>query len=75
MPEIIPTKKHLLVKRAKIMKFLKSEGYNLEDIGTIFNVDRSTVLRVLAAEKTYKDFAKELLSDKKPLVKVKSKGR
>lgn len=66
MAKNITTKKHLLVKRAKIIKFLKSEGYNGEDIGVIFNIDKSVVSRILSAEKKYKEFAKNLLSDDKP---------
>ena len=58
-----PTKKHLLSKRAKIIKFLESEGYNGEDIGVIFNINRSGVCRILAAEKKYKKSVKNLLKD------------
>lgn len=65
MSEIIGIKKHLLVKRAKLMKFLKSEGYSGEDIGIIFNIDRSGVSRILAAEEQYKKLAKKVLSDVK----------
>lgn len=64
MSEIIGMKKHLLVKRAKIMKFLKSEGYSGEDIGIIFNIDRSGVSRILATEKKYKHLTRKLLSGK-----------
>lgn len=64
MPQVIPIKKHLLVKRARIMKFLKKEGYSGEDIGIIFNIDRSGVSRILAMEKKYKGLVKDILSDK-----------
>jgi len=57
-------KKHLLAKRAKIIKFLKDEGYSGEDIGIIFNIDRSGVSRILAAESLYKELNKKLLSDR-----------
>lgn len=70
MPQITPIKKHLLSKRAKIMKFLKTEGYSGEDIGFIFNIDRSGVSRILATERQYKGLVKETLQDKKT-----SKGR
>lgn len=63
MKQIIPIKKHLLVKRAKIMKFLKKEGYSGEDIGIIFNINRSGVSRILASEKKYKGLVKKILSD------------
>lgn len=65
MPQINAIKKHLLVKRAKIIKFLESEGYNGEEIGIIFNIDRSSILRILRNYKKYKEFAKITLSDKK----------
>jgi len=65
MPQINAIKKHLLVKRAKIIKFLDSEGYNGEEIGIIFNIDRSSILRILRNYKKYKEFAKITLSDKK----------
>jgi DNA-binding MarR family transcriptional regulator len=63
MKEIIPTKKHLLVKRAKIMKFLKKEGYSGEDIATIFNIDRSGVSRILKAEEKYKGLVRKVLKN------------
>ena len=63
MKELIPTKKHLLVKRAKIIKFLKTEGYSGEDIGVIFNLDRSQVSRILALAEAYKKSIKKLLKD------------
>ena len=63
MKEIIKTRTYLLSKRAKIMKFLKKEGYTLADIGVMFNIDRSGVLRILKAEKKYKGLVKELLKD------------
>ena len=58
MKEIITTPKYLLSKRAKIIKFLKNEGYSGADIGIIFNIDRSGVSRILATEKKYKEFIK-----------------
>lgn len=63
MKETIKTRTYLLSKRAKIMKFLKKEGYTLADIGIMFNIDRSGVLRILAAEKKYKGLVKDLLKD------------
>ncbi|MEA3399324.1 MAG: hypothetical protein U9R00_02305 [Patescibacteria group bacterium] len=57
-----PIKKHLLAKRAKIIKFLQTEGYSGEDIGAIFNIDRSGVSRILAAEEKYKRSIKNLLA-------------
>lgn len=63
MKEIIKTKKHLLVKRFKIIKFLMQEGYNGQDIGTIFNIDKSVVSRILSAGERYKKSVKNLLKD------------
>ena len=65
MKEVIGTKKHLLVKRAKIIKFLKTEGYSGEDIGVIFNINRSGVSRILKLSEQYKKSVKNLLSTKK----------
>lgn len=67
MPQISTTKKYLLVKRAKIIKFLKTEGYSQEDISTMFNIDKSAISRILRIEKNYKEVAKKLLSDKKTI--------
>lgn len=64
--EIIKTPKYLLSKRAKMMKFLRTEDYTIQDIAIIFNIDRSVVSRILAAEKKYKEFVKLKLSDAKP---------
>ncbi len=61
--EIKFTKRHLLVKRAKIIKFLYSEGYSGQDIGIILNINRSSVSRVLRSEKKYKKSIKNLLKD------------
>jgi len=61
MSRIEPIKKHLLAKRAKIIKFLETEGYSGEDIGIIFNIDRSGVSRILKAEKKYKQSVKNML--------------
>ena len=63
MPEIIKTPKYLLVKRAKIIKFLKQENYSSSDIARIFNIDKSAISRILATEKNYKDVARNLLKD------------
>lgn len=63
MKELIQTKKLLLVKRFKIIKFLQSEGYNNQDIGTIFNIDRSRVLRIIKEGEKYKNSVKNLLKD------------
>lgn len=54
MAEIIAPKKHLLVKKAKIIKFLKSEGYNGQEIGYIMNLDRSQISRIISASNKYK---------------------
>lgn len=66
MKKINATPKYLLSKRAKIMKFLKSEGYCGADIAIMFNLDESVVSRILAAEAKYKGLVKSVLSDKKP---------
>jgi DNA-binding transcriptional MerR regulator len=66
MSEINTTKKHLLVKRAKMIKFLKNEGYNGEEIGEIFNIDRSQISRILIANEKYKKFVRKQLSDLRP---------
>lgn len=63
MPQVNPVKKHLLSKRAKIIKFLKKEGYNNQEIATIFNIDFSGVSRILSAEKKYKGLVKNVLKD------------
>lgn len=63
MSEQIKTPKFILSKRAKIMKFLKKEGYSLADIGIMFNIDRSRVLRILETEAKYKGLVKDILKD------------
>jgi predicted transcriptional regulator len=63
MKQIIPTPKYILSKRAKIMKFLKEEGYTGSDIAVMFNIDKSGVSRILKAEKNYKEFVKLKLQD------------
>ncbi len=63
MPRVEPIKKHLLMKRAKIIKFLNTEGYSGEEIGVIFNIDRSGVSRILATAEKYKISAKNILKD------------
>lgn len=61
MKEAQTTKKHLLVKRYKIIKFLKSEGYDNEEIGTMFNINRSSVMRILRTGEAYKKSVKNML--------------
>jgi len=56
------TKKYLLEKRARFMKFLKEEDYSGSDIAFIFSVDKSAISRILSSHKKYKEFAKELLN-------------
>ncbi len=63
MKKLIPTKSHLLVKRAKLIKFLKVEGYNGEEIGQIFNLDKSVISRILTENEKYKKSVKKLLVD------------
>lgn len=65
MAKDITIRKHLLVKRAKIIKFLKQEGYSGADIAIIFNIPESSISRILSAEAKYKGLVKEVLSDKK----------
>lgn len=62
---MIRNKYYLLSKRAKMIKFLKTEGYSQADISLIFNIDRSGITRILKEEKNYKKNVKGLLSDKK----------
>jgi len=64
MKKIIGTKKHILVKRFKLIKFLISEGYNEGEIGEIFNINRSTVSRIIATGEKYKGIVKSVLSNK-----------
>lgn len=61
MAQVNKTHKYILSKRAKIMKFLLTEGYSMTDIGLMFNIDKSGVSRILAAEKKYKGLVKEIL--------------
>lgn len=63
MKKLTATKKHILVKRFKLIKFLKSEGYNNEEIGLMFNMDRLQIFRVLQAGERYKVSIKNLLKD------------
>jgi DNA-binding MarR family transcriptional regulator len=63
MKRVVPVKRHLLVKRAKIINFLKGEGYSGADIAVIFNIDRSGVTRILSKSKEYKGLVKDMLSD------------
>lgn len=47
MPQIDPTKRHLLAKRKDIIDALVKEDYNYEEIGIIFfNANRSTISRI-----------------------------
>ena len=63
MKSNIKEKKHLFVKRAKIIRFLQSEGYNGEEIATIFNIDRSRISIILAQEAKYKGLVRSVLKD------------
>lgn len=63
MKKILGIKKHLLVKRFKLIKFLVSENYNEGEIAEIFNVNRSTVNRILKAGEQYKKSVKNILKD------------
>lgn len=47
MKKVETTKIYLLVKRAEMIATLNAEGYNNQDIALIFNLDRSTVKRIL----------------------------
>ena len=55
MAEIIPTKKYLLEIRAQMIFALKSKGYDQVDISKIFNMDRSSICRILANTKPQVD--------------------
>lgn len=63
MPQVTPTQKYILSKRAKIIKFLKEEGYINADIALIFNIDPSSITRILQTEKNYKGLVKEKLKN------------
>lgn len=63
MKKTIRPKKHLLVKQFKIVKFLKSEDYNNEEIAEIVNSTRLKIFRILKAGEKYKKSAKNLLKD------------
>ena len=63
MKKNITTKKYLLVKRAKIIKFLKTENYINSDIAIIFNIPESSITRILASESKYKGLVKKVLED------------
>jgi len=64
MPKVTPIKKHLLVKRARLMKYLRSEHYSDQEIADIFfGINRSTVGRIITAAKKYKEFSKKILAD------------
>ena len=57
------TQQFLLSKRAKIIKFLKTEGYTGEHIARIFNIDRSMISRILRDEANYKGLVRSVLKD------------
>ena len=63
MNETKRTQKFLLSKRAKIIKFLVTEGYTGAQIGRIFNIDRSMISRILQDEKKYKGLVRSILQD------------
>lgn len=54
---------HLNSKRAKIIRFLQSEGYNGAEIGIIFFTDRFKIKYLLKKEAEYKKQVKNLLKD------------
>lgn len=54
-------KKHLIVKRFRIIKFLISEGYNFEEIGFIVGKDRSVISRLITKGETYKKSVKNMI--------------
>jgi len=58
-----PLKTHLAVKRFKIMKFLLTESYQISEIASIFNVDRSVASRILSDGEKYKKSVKNMLKD------------
>ncbi len=65
MAKNIKTPKYLLIKRAKIIKFLKTEGYINADIAIIFNLPESSITRIIKADSKYKGLVKKILSDRK----------
>ena len=58
MPQVNTTQIFILNKRAKIMKFLRKEGWSDKYIAQMFYIDPSGVNKILKAEKKYKEFAK-----------------
>lgn len=58
MAQIIPIKKHLLVKRLEIIEDLKDNNYSYQEIGDIFNMEKYSVWRLLKNN--------EKLSDARP---------
>jgi len=50
MTKIEITKIHLLVKRKELIEQLNKEGYNGSEIGQIFNIDRSSISRILKVQ-------------------------
>jgi DNA-binding CsgD family transcriptional regulator len=63
MKRISTTSIFLLSKRAKTLKFFRSEGYTDAQLAIIFNIHKSTVGRIIAAEEKYKKYVKKMLSD------------
>jgi len=47
MPRPLNEKKHLYDKRDELIWALDFQGYNGQEIGTIFNVNRSQIHRVI----------------------------
>lgn len=66
MPQVNPIQIYILNKRAKIMKFLRKEGWSDTQISQMFYIDPSGVNRILNTEKKYKEFAKLKLHMKPP---------
>ena len=61
MKKQITTHKYLLSKRAKIIKFLKSENYCGADIAVVMNLPESSISRILSTEAKYKGLVKKML--------------
>lgn len=66
MPQVNAVQIYILNKRAKIMKFLRKEGWTDTQIAQMFYIDPSVVNRILITEKKYKEFAKLKLHMKPP---------
>lgn len=54
-------KKHLIVKRFKLVKFLISEGYNFEEVGFIIGKHRSVISRLISKGEAYKKSVRNLI--------------